>query len=298
VHETCVETTLSPRLNGLHIIQVSRKVQSQNQEGMNVCNASEGLSSSLPSSSQDKKADMLQPTSLEKFPGRDATTMLSGGFHGTRKCAADNMSTQVDPEQPYDFYDVIDLKCESPKQDQPPPPLSPRRKRLPGLRGIEEYTKEMTIKDLRSYQPRRSSLIRRRTTRNSSLEYLSQSTGAIRDSSSSLFPQSTSIFRKPLSAGANDLGSWRTCGNSAGGRRRRRRSEILLQGVSSSLRSLPRELAIENDEAEEKLVISPGNKQDIVDKSIDAIIDEFAEEYLPAPAPPMLFETNEKPILW
>lgn len=79
-------------------------------------------------------------------------------------------------------------------------------------------------------------------------ELLSHSTGEIKDSPTHFSPR-PSIYRMPLSAGANDIESWQKI------RRRRRGDKAGLRRTSASLRSLPRDLDIQIEEEEDEAKI-------------------------------------------
>lgn len=228
----------------------------------------EDLSSSIQTLPQSEKVESIKLS---------RTSIMLSRITGT-----EDSSTMFQPVaavgQPCEFW-ITDLKCDSPKQGQLDNDhvVTPRRKRSPGCRGMAEYMNEMTITDLPRRLQGRSSPARMGSR---SLEHSCHSTGTIRERGAPMFPQSTSVLRASLSAGANDLKSWPR--NDAGRRRRRRSS--LLKAVSSSLRSLPRELEIENDQAKGMSKESETtflSKQEIVDRRIDSIIGEFAEGYLP-----------------
>lgn len=151
---------------------------------------------------------------------------------------------------------VKDLSYDSPKQNQQTLSsevlkfMTPRRKRHTGSRlptfGAFSPNKELlTISDLRRL-PRSPERRPQWKTQDTTVERFNHSTGEINEGLSSCLPKSSNFLRMPLSAGANDIASWTQTS------RRRRRRGKLLQGVSPSLRSLPRELELQLDDEDQR----------------------------------------------
>lgn len=111
----------------------------------------------------------------------------------------------------------------------------------------------------------------RSTRERTMMERFSKSTGDISNfGRSSIVPQRTHFVRtRALSAGAGDSKSWKKTD------RRRMPKGKLLQGISTSLRALPREaeLQIEEDDAAERIV----GKDDELDDKFQAIFDKIHE---------------------
>lgn len=170
--------------------------------------------------------------------------------------------------------------------------MTPRRKRscrsrLATFEG-RSSSKELWISDLYRSLPR-SPTRQGQTQEDSLVELFSRSTGTIDEGPSSYFPKAANVKNsRAFSAGANDITSWTQT-------RRRRRKGKCLQHISSSVRSLPRELELRMDEEEGardddnhfSQYAAPTSGGDVntssteTERRVQSIIDDFAGEYLP-----------------
>ena len=175
---------------------------------------------------------------------------------------------------------LVDFKCDGPNHTASqafssdllkfmlPRPNCPTVSRLSTFEG--RSSKEITLSDLRNLQ--RSPLSQKNAHEDIS-ELFNHSTGTMDQGPSSYLPRGTNFLRMPLSAGANDITSWKHTS-----RRRRRKGKLLL-GISPSVRSLPRELAFEVSEEGDT------QTQDETASRAKSIIEELTEDHS-IPSPP------------